>query len=252
MDKRDKDIKSMRQRLTEYYAAYMQTLQAYSMDDLIDRAAKIAATKIIYNKVKNGDFDERLLEALAKHDKPLEALRDGWLELQDIKMQSAGLNEVLELIAADNGTKMLGLPAGIDPTSTFEHKTNDPVSVEKIFRKKIEANYDRFVHEWLRMEPAHLVRQSATIAATQQMCSELLYNASEEQQEYLLRFKNPLEVVFNEFCGGEIDGLNMMDDDQLEETIDAIMKDSDSLYYELDPEYEHSQDGHSGGMVMTQ
>lgn len=97
-------------------------------------------------------------------------------------------------------------------------------AAEAIFKKKLEAGYNKVVNKWLQLEPTYLIERSAEITAVKQIYSELL-GISPEQQEYLSRFENLLEVVYNEWSGGgEVDGQNMMTDDDIAETIDYMIK----------------------------
>ena len=61
------------------------------------------------------------------------------------------------------------------------------------------ANYEEFKEKWLQMEPLDLIERCDEIESTTRMMKELPYAVSEEEAEYLLRFKNPLEVVSSEW-----------------------------------------------------
>ena len=258
MDKRDKEFKNMKQRLAQCYAAYIQTLHSYSGDGLIERAAEIAAAKAVYNSVKDIEFDAKLLEALAQHENPLKALQEGWLKYHDQSLHSIEMARILELIADTPDVKMLGLPSGIDPTPALEHKAGDPVSIEELFKKKLESNYENIAREWLRLDPAYLIERTSEITFSKQLY-HILREAPSEHQEYLLRFQRPLEVVFDLWSSGyELDSLGGVAQSEIEILVNDMMRMYDDqehagdAKYSLDPDYINHQDGQGVGMALTQ
>lgn len=68
--------------------------------------------------------------------------------------------------------------------------------IEKMIRNKLEANYNAYIRQLQTLPADSLIEQAAQIAATKLIFKELCEGSySTEQMEYLLRFKNPLEVV---------------------------------------------------------
>ena len=70
-------------------------------------------------------------------------------------------------------------------------------------REKVDANYNAFLREWLGLEPTELIERAEEIAAARLVRRELKnggYNA--DYLEYLLRFRNPLEVVRDQWLQG--------------------------------------------------
>ena len=63
------------------------------------------------------------------------------------------------------------------------------------FRQKIENCYDDYYNQWMQLSATELIQKAEEIAAVQLMANELPQQISDEQAEYLLQFKNPLEVV---------------------------------------------------------
>lgn len=62
--------------------------------------------------------------------------------------------------------------------------------------KKLDANYNAFVQEWIGLYPMALIDKAEEIAATKQVYQELKDGGcNTDHLEYLLRFQNPLEVV---------------------------------------------------------
>ncbi len=63
------------------------------------------------------------------------------------------------------------------------------------FRQKIENCYGDYYNQWMQLSATELIQKTEEIAAVQLMAKELPQQASDEQAESLLQFKNPLEVV---------------------------------------------------------
>ena len=62
--------------------------------------------------------------------------------------------------------------------------------------KKLDANYNAFVQEWIGLYPMALIDKAEEIAATKQVYQELKDGGcNTDHLEYLMRFQNPLEVV---------------------------------------------------------
>ncbi len=106
--------------------------------------------------------------------------------------------------------------------------------IEKELSEKLEANYISFMREWLKLEPLQLIEKVEEIAATKLVYEELKnggYDA--EHLEYLLRFKNPLEVVRDKWI--EENGSNMVPDDDMTHALWSIADTRDAEQdYELD------------------
>ncbi len=69
---------------------------------------------------------------------------------------------------------------------------NDP---KKQLREKLENCYAEYHRQWMQLPAAELIQKAEEIAAVQRMAQEVPNQVSAEQAEYLLQFKNPLEVV---------------------------------------------------------
>ena len=74
-----------------------------------------------------------------------------------------------------------------------------PADARTRLKQKVLANYDEFKAKWLQMEPIDLIEQCDQIEGVTRMMQELTSYVREEDAEYLLRFKNPLEVVSDEW-----------------------------------------------------
>ena len=62
-------------------------------------------------------------------------------------------------------------------------------------KRKLDACYNEYYESWLQMQPLDLVERAEEIASIRRMREELPDAVTEEDAAYLLRFKNPLEVV---------------------------------------------------------
>lgn len=74
-----------------------------------------------------------------------------------------------------------------------------PKDARTRLKERVMANYEEFKEKWLQMEPLDLIERCDEIESTTRMMKELPSAVSEEEAEYLLRFKNPLEVVSDEW-----------------------------------------------------
>lgn len=69
------------------------------------------------------------------------------------------------------------------------------LSARTRLKQKITDNYASFREEWLKLSPAELIDRCEELEAVTRMAQTLPSAVSEEDAEYLLRFKNPLDVV---------------------------------------------------------
>lgn len=77
---------SFSEKLKECWAAYRNELYALSTDELIERAAEIAATEVCYSELRciESDLDRDLCSFLLQQDDPLPMLRDAWMAHQNV------------------------------------------------------------------------------------------------------------------------------------------------------------------------
>ena len=73
------------------------------------------------------------------------------------------------------------------------------ISPRSRLKQKVDANFAEYKEQWLRMSPAELIERCEELEAVTRMAKELPSAVSEEDAEYLLRFRNPLEVVSDEW-----------------------------------------------------
>jgi len=109
--------------------------------------------------------------------------------------------------------------------------------IEKELSEKLEANYISFMKEWVKLEPLQLIEKGEEIVATKLVFEELKDGGYDMKHlEYLLRFKNPLEVVRDKWI--EENGSEMVHDEDMDHALWSIADKQDAEQdYELDEAY---------------
>lgn len=122
----------------------------------------------------------------------------------------------------------------------------DEREISKKLNEKLQCNYADFVRQWLALDPSHLIEKAEEIAATKLVYDELTGGCyGSDQEGYLLRFENPLEVVRNQW----IDEQNVAHDEELNHALWSIAdQGSAEQDYPLDPSY--SAPDQDGGVKM--
>ena len=103
-------------------------------------------------------------------------------------------------------------------------------------KEKLQTCFDRYMAGWLQKRPEVLIEEAEEIASVQRMFRELPDAVTEEDAEYLLRFKNPLEVVSDSWQSMNGSG-TVVDDDMSYILWDLRDKQSAEFDYEMEPEY---------------
>lgn len=105
-----------------------------------------------------------------------------------------------------------------------------------LLEEKVLANYEEFKAKWLQMEPVDLIEQCDQIEGVTRMMQELPSDVSDEEALYLLRFKNPLEVVSDEWISRNgMDSLAV--DDEISHLLWEMQDRGDvEQLYEMEPE----------------
>ena len=119
------------------------------------------------------------------------------------------------------------------------------------FEQKIRECFEQYEKGWLQKSPEALVEEAAEIASVQRMARELPSSATEEDMAYLLRFKNPLEVVSDRWRS-ETD-MGLQSDSGLDHVLWELRDRQDAEYdYEMEPEYYGSaeQGAQTPGLTM--
>lgn len=115
-------------------------------------------------------------------------------------------------------------------------------SARTLLKQKINANFAEYKERWLKMQPSELIDRCEELEAVTRMANELPSAVSDEDAEYLLRFKNPLEVVSDEWISRNgIDSLVV--DDEMSHLLWALQDRGDAEEaYEMEPEYDEQSD----------
>lgn len=111
------------------------------------------------------------------------------------------------------------------------------LSAKARLKQKIAENYASFREGWLKLSPAELIDRCEELEAVTRMAEQLPDAASEENAEYLLRFKNPLEVVSDEWISRNgIDSLIV--DDEMSHLLWSLQENGDAEdVYDLEQEF---------------
>ena len=117
-------------------------------------------------------------------------------------------------------------------------------SIKDRFDSKIKDCYREYEKQWMQLGIKELLDNAEEIATVQHMASELPAYASDKEKEYLLKFKNPLEVVSDFWIENGYETL-VIDDLQL--VLNRIVYDKDA---EADYEMEESDSELQGVILM--
>lgn len=71
--------------------------------------------------------------------------------------------------------------------------------LERKLQERIEANYRSYLQQLQNRPAADLIEQAAEIAAVKLVYDELMGGCNPDYAEYLLRFKNPLQLVSDQW-----------------------------------------------------
>ena len=117
-------------------------------------------------------------------------------------------------------------------------------NAELRLKLKVRDNYAKFKEAWLKLSPAELIDRCEELEAVTRMAEALPSAVSEENAEYLLHFKNPLEVVSDAWISRNgIDALIV--DDEMSHLLWSLRDRGDAEdYYETeddDPEQKKLQ-----------
>jgi hypothetical protein len=93
---RKKEIEKMiRNKLEANYNTYIRQLQTLPADSLIEQAAQIAATKLIFKELCKGGYKSEYMEYLLRFQNPLEVVRDHWLLERNVPLDGDNMEHVL-------------------------------------------------------------------------------------------------------------------------------------------------------------
>lgn len=100
-------------------------------------------------------------------------------------------------------------------------------------RQRLDENYNAFVQGWLSLDAPTLIEKAEEIAATK-MVYKALRTGPFRDMEYLLRFRNPLEVVRDQWIEEE----SYAPDEDMEHVLWSVSDRGDvEQNYDLDEEF---------------
>lgn len=114
-------------------------------------------------------------------------------------------------------------------------------------KEKIAGNLDGFKEKWLAMSKEQLIDHAEEIGIIGHMAEMIPAAASEHETEYLLRFKNPLEVVSDYWLYRNSLEVSVADD-EMSHILYSILDTRDA---ENDYEMETPDDEESEGVSIT-
>ncbi len=112
---------------------------------------------------------------------------------------------------------------------------------KKALERKIKDCYAEYYESWMQKQPIDLIERAEEIASVQRMLEELPQAVTTEDAEYLLRFKNPLEVVADSWQSMNGSG-TVVDDEMLHLLWELRDKQDAEQNYEMAPEYYDTPD----------
>ena len=109
-------------------------------------------------------------------------------------------------------------------------------SVRAKFEQKVNGSLERHKAQWLKLQPGELIERAEKIASFQFMARRSIQRADEDEMTYLLRFKDPLEVLTDMW--NDRQGMDIGEDETLDRILWEIAdrRDAESDY-EMEPEY---------------
>lgn len=124
-------------------------------------------------------------------------------------------------------------------------KTNK--SAVDLLKEKMECNYEEYKSKWMSMQPQELIDRAGEISSLKLILQAVPSMVSEDEAKYLLRFKNPLDVVTDEWCA-EYGHESAIIDEELEHALWRIVDTRDA---EVDYEMENSTEDESEGFSLS-
>lgn len=104
--------------------------------------------------------------------------------------------------------------------------------IHQELKNKLQLNYQQFYQEWIALSPETLIERSEEIAATIFMCKNALSECDTEDAAFLLRFRNPLEVLRDKWI--EENGSEACHHGELWHALQSLLEDGQD--YELEPD----------------
>ena len=116
-------------------------------------------------------------------------------------------------------------------------KENNESRAVALLKEKLESNLRDYRNDWLTLPKEELIDRAEEVYSVSIIAAFLPKTVSEKQTEYLLQFRNPLEVVSDEWLGRNSFDEMIEYGDHLRAAVSYIV---DSGYaeecYDLEPE----------------
>ena len=90
--------------------------------------------------------------------------------------------------------------------------------LEKKLQERIETNYRSYLQQLQNRPASELIEQAAEIAAVKLVYDELMGGCNPDYADYLLRFKNPLQLVSDQW----LDEQNVSHADEMDHVLWSI------------------------------
>lgn len=110
------------------------------------------------------------------------------------------------------------------------------LDVQAQLKQKLTDCFEQYKAEWLQKRPDALIEAAEEIAAVQWMFKELPDAVSDEDAAYLLRFKNPLEVV-SDYWTDMYGSCTVVSDEMSRVLWEICYSQGAEADYEMEPEY---------------
>lgn len=116
-------------------------------------------------------------------------------------------------------------------------------NAQTLLKQKVDVNFAEYKEKWLQMQPAELISKAEEIHTVSRMAIELPKTVSDEEAEYLLRFKNPLKVFSDAWLGENGDDVTIFEDEDFDHVLWRLLDTRDAeTEYEMEPEYDGQSD----------
>lgn len=122
---------------------------------------------------------------------------------------------------------------GVLPTDHQEQDTRAQ------YEQKVKDCLSQHEDAWRKLTPSALIEQAEVIASYQFMARRTIQLAGEEEMAYLLRFKDPLEVLADYW--NDRTGMSLTEDEEVGHVLWEITdRQAAEADYEMEPEYYRS------------
>ena len=102
----DRVLEVLRAKLDQNMDAYKTDLMQLNPGTIISKAREIYASQIVYNELYTGEYQMEQYEYLLQFEKPLEVVRDQWLQSQFVFTYDE-MEDVLSELIYDSDAKQI-------------------------------------------------------------------------------------------------------------------------------------------------